>query len=469
MKITKKILFVLAIISVAFCRFALADIPSRIDSIVKRDSLKKVNFGICIVDAKTGVVAYGYNPAAPRVPASNMKIIITAAALKYLGPDFEYVTKVGLLGDTLVITGSGDPLLADKTTDAKYGRQTGWILKDIADTLAKNNVTAVKDIVVDSSVFDDQRVHPHWPKDELNKWYACEVSGLNYNGNCVEIIASTVAGRIELIVDPPTRYVDVINKCQTAPKGHDTVWCSRQQGSNVITVLGKCYKDCQPVRVAVERPAAFFGFLLAEQLAASGIKVEGQFVEKRLDDISALKDLTAYKTNLWDVLERCNKDSFGLAAESLLKTVVAHPELGGKGGSWHAGQEVISQYLRDLNVPDDQFVIDDGSGLSKDNRLTANALTTVLLDIYRSPYWEHYKDTLAVGGVDGTVSKYFKNKKYKARIFGKTGYIDGVKCFSGLCRTDAGDYIFSILANNANGSTREAINEIAQAVIDESE
>ena len=469
MKITKKILFVLAIITVAFCHLALADIPSRIDSIVKRDSLKKVNFGICIVDAKTGVVAYGYNPAAPRVPASNMKIIITAAALKYLGPDFEYVTKVGILGDTLVITGSGDPLLADKTTDAKYGRQTGWILKDIADTLAKNNVTAVKDIVVDSSVFDDQRVHPHWPKDELNKWYACEVSGLNYNGNCVEIIASTVAGRIELIVDPPTRYVDVINKCQTAPKGHDTVWCSRQQGSNVITVLGKCYKDCQPVRVAVERPAAFFGFLLAEQLAASGIKVEGQFVEKRLDDISALKDLTAYKTNLWDVLERCNKDSFGLAAESLLKTVVAHPELGGKGGSWHAGQEVISQYLRDLNVPDDQFVIDDGSGLSKDNRLTANALTTVLLDIYRSPYWEHYKDTLAVGGVDGTVSKYFKNKKYKARIFGKTGYIDGVKCFSGLCRTDAGDYIFSILANNANGSTREAINEIAQAVIDESE
>jgi len=448
---------------------ASADLPARIDAIVKRDSLKKVDLGVRILDAKTGFQVYGHDPDVPLVPASNMKLVITAAALKYLGPDFEYVTKVGLLGDTLVIVGSGDPLLADKTTDAKYNRQPGWILKDIADSLSKNNVTSVTDIVVDTGVFDDQRVHPNWPKGELNKWYACEVSGLNYNGNCVEVIASTVGSHIELLVDPPTRYVNIINKCRPGPKGRDTVWCSRPTGGNIITVLGECYRDCQPVRVAIERPPAFFGFLLAEQLAASGIKVQGQFIEKRLDDITDLNELTVYKTNIWDVLERCNKDSFGLAAESLLKTVVAHPELGGKGGSWHAGQEVVSQYLRELGIPDNQFTIDDGSGLSKNNRLSANVITTVLLDVYRGANWEHYKETLAVGGVDGTVGKYFKDKKYKARIFGKTGYIDGVKCFSGLCRTDAGDYIFSILANNANGSTREAINDIAKTIIDASE
>ncbi|RKY24075.1 MAG: D-alanyl-D-alanine carboxypeptidase/D-alanyl-D-alanine-endopeptidase, partial [Planctomycetota bacterium] len=80
----------------------------------------------------------------------------------------------------------------------------------------------------------------------------------------------------------------------------------------------------------------------------------------------------------------------------------------------------------------------------------------------------YFKDSLAVGGADGTIGKYFKEEKYKGKIFGKTGYIAGAKSFSGICCTDSGDYIFSILANNANGKTRKAINDIAKAIIDNS-
>jgi D-alanyl-D-alanine carboxypeptidase/D-alanyl-D-alanine-endopeptidase (penicillin-binding protein 4) len=91
----------------------------------------------------------------------------------------------------------------------------------------------------------------------------------------------------------------------------------------------------------------------------------------------------------------------------------------------------------------------------------------VILDIYKSKQWPLYRDSLAVGGVDGTIAKYFKDKKYKGRILGKTGYIAGVKAFSGICSTISGDYIFSILTNNANAQTRNAINDIAKAIIDE--
>jgi D-alanyl-D-alanine carboxypeptidase len=72
-----------------------------------------------------------------------------------------------------------------------------------------------------------------------------------------------------------------------------------------------------------------------------------------------------------------------------------------------------------------------------------------------------------VGGVDGTVAKYFKEKKYKGKILGKTGYISGAKAFSGICITDRGDYLFAVLANNTNGKTRGAINEIAKTIVDE--
>jgi D-alanyl-D-alanine carboxypeptidase/D-alanyl-D-alanine-endopeptidase (penicillin-binding protein 4) len=80
-----------------------------------------------------------------------------------------------------------------------------------------------------------------------------------------------------------------------------------------------------------------------------------------------------------------------------------------------------------------------------------------------------YRDSLAVGGTDGTIEKYFKEEKYKGKILGKTGYINSVKSFSGLCITGRGDYIFSILSNNTNGQTRTVVNNIAQAIIDDAE
>jgi D-alanyl-D-alanine carboxypeptidase/D-alanyl-D-alanine-endopeptidase (penicillin-binding protein 4) len=120
-----------------------------------------------------------------------------------------------------------------------------------------------------------------------------------------------------------------------------------------------------------------------------------------------------------------------------------------------------------LGIEKEEFYIDDGSGLSRGNRLSANAITKVLLDVYKGKNWDVYKDSLAVGGVDGTIGKFFKEEKYKGKIFGKTGYISGVTTFSGVCSSNGGDYIFSILANNAKGGTREARDDIAKAIIDE--
>ena len=90
----------------------------------------------------------------------------------------------------------------------------------------------------------------------------------------------------------------------------------------------------------------------------------------------------------------------------------------------------------------------------------------MLLDVYKSENWELYRDSLAVGGVDGTVGKYFKDKRYQGKILGKTGYINGVRSFSGVCRSKGGDYIFSILAKNSNIKSRNAINAIAKAILD---
>ena len=444
-------------------------LAEQVDAIIGESLAKRVQFSIHIVQAPSGTTLYDHDARELMIPASNMKIITSAAALKYLGPDYEFKTRVGLLGNALAVIGSGDPLLGDEKTDAKYGREPGWIFKDIANALKAKGIGTIEDIIVDSSVFDDEPVHPNWPAKDLNKWYACEVSGLNFNDNCVRISAKNIGGRIEISLDPPTSFITFINKVEAISKGSGAVGTNRNRQPNHLTVFGQCRDAVGPFDVAIERPAAFFGYLLFEHLAKADIVVKGHLVEKTLDDYSGFRPLVEYSTPLTDCLARCNKNSLGLAAESLLKKIAAQNNPDGKNGGWEKGRELICRYLAQLGLDNSQYYIDDGSGLSRQNELTAYAITTVFLDIYRGPNWELYRDSLAVGGQDGTIEQYFKQQQYVERVRGKTGFISGVRSFSGICSTTEGDVIFSILSNNTNGETRAVINDITQAIIDDAD
>ncbi|OHB58693.1 MAG: D-alanyl-D-alanine carboxypeptidase/D-alanyl-D-alanine-endopeptidase [Planctomycetes bacterium RBG_13_44_8b] len=456
---------IITVLSICLESIAQADLTKEINGIIRRSSQRNVQFSILVVKADSGDTVYSHEATKAMTPASNMKIIITTAALKYLGPAYEYKTKVGLTSNTLVIIGSGDPLLGDEVTDTKYGRKKYWILNDIATALKSKDIKVISDIIVDSNVFDDQLVHPSWPKAELNRWYACEVCGLNYNDNCVQISAENKVGEVSVFIDPQTKYIQFINNVKPVSSGDSLIGSYRSLEPNKITVFGKCKKQVGPFDVAIERPAAFFAFLLAEHLTKAGINISGHIVEKPVPPESIIV-LAEYKTPIADCLARSNKNSLGLAAEALLKTIAVESNPNKKNGSWSKGREVVSQYLSELGIDSSQFYIDDGSGLSEQNKLSVNALTKVLLSVYKSENWQLYKDSLAVGGVDGTIAGAFKDKKYKGKIFGKTGYISTVKSFSGVCSTEQGDYIFSIITNKANGQTRQAINDIAEAIID---
>ena len=442
------------------------DLTEQIERIISESLNKRVRFSIHIIEADSGTTIYDHDARELMIPASNMKIITSAAALKYLGPDYAYTTRVGHSGNRLVVIGSGDPLLGDERIDAKYGREPGWLFKDISHALKCHGIEKIENIIVDTSIFDNERVHPSWPAKDLNKWYACEVSGLNYNDNCVKISAKNVDGKVAVFVEPQTSFIALVNNVVPISKGEGAVGTYRNRHPNKLIVFGKCKDAAGPFDVAIERPAAYFGFLLFEHLMATGINVQGQLVEKTFDDDNDFTPLIEFTTSIADCLARCNKNSLGLVAEAMLKTIAAHNNPDGKNGSWERGRELVSDYLTELGIDKSQFYLDDGSGLSRQNELTAYTITTVLSSLYKSENWPLYRDSLAVGGMDGTVAGYFKEEKYKGKIRGKTGYISGVRSFSGICTTGQGDYIFSILANNTNGQTRMVIYMIAKTIID---
>ena len=465
MSLSTKRVAAVVLLTAWFCGVAAAGLSERIHQIVDRQ--KATEYSIRVIKADSGAAIYGHSAQKPLIPASNMKLVTTAAALRYLGPDFVYRTRVGLHGDTLVVIGSGDPLLGDRETDDKHGRQTAWIFERISQALQRQRVAEINDIVVDTTIFDDERVHSSWPAKDHNKWYACEVCGLNYNGNCIEVTTSNLGGNVAVQVEPTTTFVEIINQAEAISTGNSAVGTYRTQQPNKIIVFGKCRSTQGPFRVAIEQPAAFFGFLMAEHLVRAGIPARGRFIEKAFDEAGEFRPLVEFNTPIADVLGRCNTDSLGLAAEALVKTIDAHERPDGKNGGWAGGRELIARYLSSLGIPSGEFNIDDGSGLSRKNRLTTNAITKLLLSMYRSGNWALFRTSLAVGGEDGTIGRYFSGAKYRGKIHGKTGYISGVRSFSGVCLTDNGPYIFSILSNGPKGLSRDAINDVAKAIVDE--
>ncbi len=444
---------------------AIAGAADTIGSILNSPDAKKAKFSIYAVRASNGRALYSYRACAGMIPASNMKLITTAAAIHYLKSDYVFRTQIGLWKDNLVIIGQGDPLLGDVRTDQQYNRKPGWIPEAIVFALKQNEIRSIGDILVDASFFDNNRVHSGWPADQLNQWYACEVGGLNYNNNCIHITAQKQNGKAILTIDPPTSYITLINQIRLANKGDNAVGAYRNSNPNVLIVKGNL-KTMTEFDVAIEKPDAFLAWLVKENLLRAGIEVRGNLLQQYIKKEPEIKIIHSFETPLSEVLYRCNKDSLGLAAECLVKTISAENTAGRINGEWPHGLNLIGKYLESLRADPNSFCLDDGSGLSRKNRLTAQIIVSVLQDIYPTPDWKMFESSLSVGGEDGTTVKYFQNPHYKGKILGKTGYISGVRAFSGVCKTPNGDILFSILTESGGSQIRSVINQVTEAIYD---
>lgn len=456
---TKKIIYISFLCLVS--GFSVAD---TLGNLIKKHKQTRTVFSILAVDARSGQIIYHRNSNKPMIPASNMKLITTSAALHYLGTGYSFETKIGLLGNDLVIVGGGDPLLGDPKHDSHSCQAANALIDKIIEILQKSGVFAIENIIVDTSFFDNNRVHPAWPREQLNQWYACEVSGLNFYDNCIHLDITRKGNRAVLTMTPANSYVHLVNQLKLISKGSSAAGAYRNSTPNKLLVKGNLNQKAG-FDVAIENPAGLFASVLNDKLKASGISVKGQLLQKYVKQDTKIRYLVIFKTPIADVLRRANTDSLGLAAESLAKTISAENTKGRINGEWGHGLTLVSRYLDSLKVPKG-CILDDGSGLSRKNRLTATALVAVLRDMHKSKDSDVFTASLAVGGETGTIKKYFHKAPYKGNIIGKTGYISGVRSFSGICKTPKGDIIFSILTEKGNGNTRRCINEITQAIYD---
>ncbi|MBN1436223.1 MAG: D-alanyl-D-alanine carboxypeptidase/D-alanyl-D-alanine-endopeptidase [Sedimentisphaerales bacterium] len=461
---------------------ALAQINQRIDAILSQQSCENAQFSISFCDAATGQSLYSHRADRPLAPASNMKIITTAAALEQLGLDFTYDTTFGLIGDNLAIFGAGDPLLGDPVIAENNGKSIDAVFELLLTALHERGITSITgNLLIDDTIFDDQRFHPSWPVEQSNSWYTAQVSAICYNDNCLDVTLTpnSQAGRpASFQLSPPTEYAQITNRTETVSSGRDTAWASRQIGGNDIVLRGNVRHE-QTIFVTVDRPSAFFGYALAEYLLRHNINIDGRLIIRRLRQDNGqlptdLDVLTVHSTPLIDVVRRCNQQSLNLAAECLCKTLGAYYQLPQDTvvgqGSWQSGRAAVRQFLRQLNIDQESLVIDDGSGLSRQNRISAQVITKVLVHRYQDPITaDVFRESLATPNTDGTLQRRrrFSDPDLRDRIYAKTGYISGAWALSGYCQDQNGRWLaFSVIANRSGGaSLRPVIDEIVTAVM----
>ena len=451
------------------------NIRSQIQSALRLDAHDPTVFGVLAIELPGGRQIYSDRAQTAFKPASNMKLVTTAAAIDLLGPAFEFRTAGFRIGDDLVVLGGGDPLIAHPRVTSYDEHDRFTVLYDWADQLRTRGITSVPgDLIIDDSVFDVEWTHPSWPANQLDKHYSAPVGGLNLHGNCIQAIVYPKAGPTRMadyLLVPTNPFIQIENRCRVAGGGQP--WMSRKGDGPEFLLAGRCNQEAMVGLVTVADPGLFFGTTLRTYFAAKGIRVSGSvrrgsLRERRAADVRSSRPGFEHATGLQAVLTEANARSLNLAAECLMKMIgrQAAIESGDlrRSGSWTGGRRAITAYLDRLGLDVSALVIDDGSGLSHDNRMTPAALTGVLSRMFNGPHREMYLHSLARSGMEGTLRKRMRD--LPGRFYGKTGYIDGVRALSGYLQTDDGGWIaLSILHNGFKGSSvkyREAQEKVVR-------
>lgn len=451
---------------------ARADLKRDIQLLLGDKVLAKGDVGVHIIrlggSPSESQTVFEHNSTIPRIPASNLKLVTTSAALDKLGPDFNFRTTLAARSGSLALIGDGDPT----TGDVEFLKKVGWgsetQFKNWADLLRQRGISEVADIYIDDSIFDEQFTHPNWPNDQLHKRYEAQVAGLNLNANCLDFYVRTTrfGETVQFRTDPLTDYATIANTCMTGTE--NAIWLSRRLGTNEIILRGQTHVSLDiPVSVTIHDPSMYAGTFFSETLARNGVRVTGKVIRDRKIRASlAASNPTTNPAERWTpiaihstpmnvVLARTNKDSMNLYAEALCKRLGY--ETTGEPGTWETGLRAVAQMLIDLGVSESEFLLDDGCGLSKKNLISPRALARVLEHEFHGKNREAFQKSLAIGGVDGTLEDRFKDSDLRGRVYGKSGYVSGVRALSGYLRARDGQwYAFSILMNSLAGGDAQA-------------
>ncbi len=436
---------------------SLVTLQTKIDSLLATPLFKQTQVGLKIFSLNKNRVLYARNSSLLLNPASNMKLLTTALALKTLGPNFRFRTL--LLADSTAVRDS----VIDGNLFLKGGADPDLVAEDFQDLVDQLKFRGIReirgDLIADDTFLDSLPRGNGWMWDDDPDDYAAHLSALSLNDNCVEVFArpgKQVLDSVLVWIVPNTRYVRVDNKGITGDSTQrqslkiSRLWMTCE---NTITI-----RDTLPISVPqydvhinIENPSLYAATVFSEMLKKNAIRFSGNIYRGQAPDFP--ETLAVHRSHpLRAVVENTNKISDNLSAELLLKTVGA--VCCGQPGTAQKGILALKNFLQEAGIDSFSYYVTDGSGVSRYDVITANLLVTLLTTMYRDfSVQSEYLASLPIAGVDGTIQNRMKNTPAQGKLRAKTGSLRGVSSLSGYVPTSDGDVLaFSILMQNFVGS-----------------
>lgn len=457
MKITKVTLTLVLIL--ASVNLSANELNKRIEKIVAQSKIPRNDLSLMItnLDGQKSESIFELNATEKKIPASITKITTAAATLDQFPPGHKFKTILaiepdklegdGVYGGDLYLKGGGDP---------SFVSENMWFLVNLFE---RNQITKIKgSIIVDDSLFDAIRFDESRQENRVDRAYDAPVGAMSFNWNSVNIFVrpDLNSKKPKIFLDPDVELFTVDNKAQQNNGDKSEIFVERK-GSNIIVSgsIGKNSKEFVAYK-NIEDPAEWSGLNLKLFLKQRNIQVDGKVKSGAMP--KTVKVVAEYESKpIEAILADMNKFSNNYVAEMLTKNISLNgDESGAVRGNLKRGMSKINDYLARVKIDKNQYYLTNPSGLTRDNKMSARAMTH-LLEIIRKDFkiFPEFLVSLPISGVDGTLKKRMKNEPAERWVRAKTGYLTNVVSLAGYAgRADGQVFQFTFIFNGSTDETR---------------
>ncbi len=458
-KLIHQLLFVWMLASLSFS--AQAELPATVADALKYAGIAQNNLAIYVQAVDTPSPILTHNSSKSHNPASVMKLVTTYAALDLLTPTYRWKTEIyrdgsvsnGVLNGNLIIKGYGDP---------SFKAQDFWRLLMSLQQAGIKNISG--DLIIDKSVFAKNVSNRKTFDNETWRAYNAEPSAFLVNGRNTSFKLTATENTVNINQEFALSEVQIVNRMTLSQSAcgawrNNMAYSVKPSGNRAtVTFSGTFSPDCGEkyleLSVFDDEKYAFFSFKkLWKELGGS---FNGQLNIQESMPFSAVKVIEQLSDPLGYVVRDINKWSNNLMARQLLLTIAAEKE--SAPATEAKGAAAINSWLRGKGMTFNELVIENGSGLSRIERISAEHLGQMLMAAYHSAVMPELMASLPILSKDGTVMGRLKDSQSNGRAHLKTGSLDGVGAIAGYV-LDANNHrhVMVMIINHANaGASKNA-------------
>jgi serine-type D-Ala-D-Ala carboxypeptidase/endopeptidase (penicillin-binding protein 4) len=435
-------------------------VGAQLTSILDTPMLHNAKVGVLVINVRTGDTLFEHGADDLLVPASNVKLLTTAAALDGLGPHYQFQTDIlgkvdtkGVVREPIYLRGNGDPWLIPERL---------WYL---ASRLFYTGVKEIKsDLIVDESYFAGDKMAKGKEQDTSSFAYMAPrgAVSLGFNALLAHVRPGTSVDKLaDVQIQPPSAYVDIDNQARTVQHSRTRLRVDvvAKEQKSVVQITGRINRRDRGRAFyrRVEHPGLYTGEVFKKMLKQMGIiyrsgKVKlGQTPDRAPPKLASLKSM-----HLSELVGRINKFSNNFMSEQVALALGA--KRFGAPGTWDKAAQAINEFLRNkVGIDSDDYSIQNASGLHNVNRFSPRHFIKVLEYMYHQPLLApEYRASMAVAGRSGTLGQRMKNSLAEGLLRAKTGTLSMASALSGYVTTyDKSPLAFSILINNYRSSITE--------------